>query len=161
VSQESTRSAHPSHSFAERLNKLFDTCRAPNGAEYSLADVSKATQGKLSRSYLSLLRSGSVTRPRIDKVQLLAEFFRVPVTYFTDDDTAGAADHAEMSDALRSALAKPGVAEVALRAGELGPDELALVLELLAYSKQVAARIRAQQADTQAMTDTMGDRGGE
>jgi len=54
-------------------------------------------------------------------------------------------------------MARIGFLCMALRAGDLGPDELALVLELLNYSQQVAARIRAQQAQTETTTDAPGE----
>jgi len=128
--------------FAERLNKLFKTYPSPDGDEYTLTEVRNATNGLLSIAYLSMLRSGDITRPRFDKVQVLAEFFGVSVSYFTDTEEADA----KISNALRQALAEPQVRELALRASELGAEERALYMRLLDYAKEVAARIRAEEA---------------
>ncbi len=138
-----------SSGFAQRLNALFDTHLSPDGDAYTLTEVRHATKGLLSIAYLSMLRSGDITRPRLDKVQLLADFFGVSVSYFTD---GVGTDDAEISDALRQALAEPDVRALALRAGELGPDERALYLRLLDYAKEMAARIRAEEAASK--TDT-------
>jgi len=129
--------------FAQKLNALFETHLSPDGNEYTLTEVRQATKGLLSVAYLSMLRSGDITRPRLDKVQLLADFFGVSVSYFTD---GAGTDDAEISEALRQALAEPDVRALALRAGELGPDERALYLRLLDYAKEMAARIRAEEA---------------
>ena len=132
-----------SSGFAQRLNTLFETRLSPDGDEYTLTEVRNATRGLLSIAYLSMLRSGDIAQPRLDKVQLLADFFGVSVSYFTDGVGAG---DAEISEALRQALAEPEVRALALRAGELGPDERALYLRLLDYAKEMAARIRAEEA---------------
>ncbi len=128
--------------FAERLNKLFEEHRSPDGNEYTLTEVRNATEGRLTIGYLSMLRSGGITRPRLDKVRILADFFGVSVSYFTGNATA---NDAEISDALRQALMEPQVRELALRASELGPEERALYMRLLDYAKEVAARIRAEE----------------
>jgi transcriptional regulator with XRE-family HTH domain len=132
---------HPAR-FAERLNKLFEAHRSPDGDEYTLTEVRDATKGLLSIAYLSMLRSGGITRPRLDKVQLLADFFGVSVSYFTGSEGT---PETEISDALRRALAEPEVRELALRAGELAPEERALYLRLLDYAKEVATRIRVEE----------------
>lgn len=162
---QSDTSADPPNQFADRLNRLFATHLSPSGREYTLREVSDATGGALSVAYLSLLRKGGVTRPRVDKVQLLADFFGVSVTYFTDKDGTSAAAADDLSEALRAALAKPGVRELALRASELSAEEHALYLRLLDYAKEVAARVRAEQGapnegafDTPADTGAGGDR---
>jgi len=138
-----------SSGFAQRLNALFEAHLSPDGDAYTLTEVRHATKGLLSIAYLSMLRSGDITRPRLDKVQLLADFFGVSVSYFTD---GVGTDDVEISEALRQALAEPDVRALALRAGELGPDERALYLRLLDYAKEMAARIRAEE--TASKTDT-------
>ncbi len=49
-------------------------------------------------------------------------------------------------DAVERALTKPLVREVALRAGELGEGERALVLEMMDRASARAAQIREQRA---------------
>lgn len=130
----------PSDNFAQKLNRLFAARLSPDGDEYALTEIRDATGGRLTIAYLSLLRKGGIQHPSLDKVELLADFFGVSVTYFTDKEGAVYVDD-EMSEALRKALAEPRVRELALRASELGPAEHDLYIRLLDYSKEVAARI--------------------
>ncbi|MFN8226085.1 MAG: XRE family transcriptional regulator [Mycobacterium sp.] len=77
--------------FAMRLNRLFDTIRAP-GADrpyYSseLLDFLAARGFKFSAPYLSQLRSGVRARPSTRSLELIGEFFGVDPNYL-----AGTAD---------------------------------------------------------------------
>jgi len=77
--------------FAMRLNRLFDTIRAP-GADrpyYSseVLDFLSARGFKFSAPYLSQLRSGVRARPSTRSVELIGEFFGVDPDYL-----AGTAD---------------------------------------------------------------------
>jgi len=142
--------------FSALLNYLFRSRLSPEGKEYSLADVSRATGLKV--PYLSSLRAGKIAMPPADRVHLLADFFGVNAGYFTGrhDDT-GLSGVVE-DTALRAALSKPLVREVALRAGSMGPAERALVLEMLNRADEMArAAAAAEAADhgqTPAATDT-------
>jgi len=157
ATDEEDQAPHGRSTFAERLNTLFETHRSPNGDQYSLTEVRDATKGKLTIAYLSLLRKGGIKNPSIDKVQLIADFFGVSTTYFTDDGVASTTDR-ELSEALRRALAEPKVRQLALRASELGPEEHDLYLRLLDYSKEIAARIAVERTVRIADADR-ADRG--
>ena len=97
--------------FAELLNRLFDTQRRPDGKEYTHHEISKATQGALSPTYLAKLRTGQITNPGWDRVQLLCKFFRVPASYFFPDLAAftPAEDQSSPEEQLQAAFRAMGV----------------------------------------------------
>ena len=71
----------------ERLNQLFEASTPQGGRPPSLEKVCEfveRTKGvSMSTAYLSLLRRDSAKRPpRLDQLEGIADFFRVPVTYF-------------------------------------------------------------------------------
>lgn len=131
--------------FAQRLNELFASHLSPYGREYTLTEVSNATDSRVSVAYLSLLRKGGVSRPRVDKLEVIASFFKVPLTFFTQTGADDGSDAEALSSELQAALAKPGVREVALRAGELGENERKLLLQMLDYSRTVAEQARTTE----------------
>jgi transcriptional regulator with XRE-family HTH domain len=78
-------------SFAERLNRLFDTVYPPDRYPYSSAAVVagvRATGTPMSAPYLSQLRSGNRDNPSAATMAALAKFFGVDPAYFTDDEYA-------------------------------------------------------------------------
>lgn len=123
--------------FAERLNRLFDTVRPPGGGPTSNAAVVHALSVRgfqISAAYLSQLRSGVRSHPDPDAVAHLAQFFGVPRAYFTDEDSAYAhridrelywlaLAHDHGVRRITSALLElpPEVREHLLRAAEVGP----------------------------------------
>ncbi len=79
------------HTVAARLNRLFDTIRPPGRGPLRNYEVIKALRARgieMSAPYLSQLRSGRRTHPRLDMLRPLADFFGVSVAYFTDADSA-------------------------------------------------------------------------
>lgn len=75
-------------SFADRLNRLFETVRAPNGGLYTNTEVAQWVTdagGRLSAPYLSQLRSGRNPRPAYDIVSALSAFFGVRPEYFSNE----------------------------------------------------------------------------
>jgi transcriptional regulator with XRE-family HTH domain len=73
---------------AERLEKLFDEVRKPDGKKYTQAEVVAGTQGVLTRVYLWKLRTGRAANPSFHVVQALADFFGVDVDYFARAEAA-------------------------------------------------------------------------
>ncbi|QIS20602.1 transcriptional regulator [Nocardia terpenica] len=72
--------------FAQKLNKLLEVLardgdRPMSGARF-LEDFTAKTGMKLSAGYLSELRNGHVTAPRIDLIEALAAYFRINPAYF-------------------------------------------------------------------------------
>jgi transcriptional regulator with XRE-family HTH domain len=77
---------------AEKLERLFEEVRKPNGKKYSQAEVVAGTLGVLTRVYLWKLRTGRATNPGFHVVQALADFFGVEVDYFARDEAAAGGD---------------------------------------------------------------------
>lgn len=63
----------------ERLQRLFEMARRPDGKRWTLKQVAEATG--LSLSYVWRLRSGKAVNPTRLVLEKLASFFGVPVTY--------------------------------------------------------------------------------
>ncbi len=97
--------------FADVLNHLFDTHRRPDGKEYTNHEVSKATDGNLSPTYLAKLRSGEIPNPGRYRLMLLCKFFHVPASYFFPELDAFEPSEEVTSpeDQLRAAFRTMGV----------------------------------------------------
>ncbi|MDX1891725.1 helix-turn-helix domain-containing protein [Mycolicibacterium sp. 050158] len=110
--------------FADRLNRLFDTVHPPGGPPHTSAEVVTALQSygvKVSAPYMSQLRLGRRTNPSATTMAALAEFFRVDVRYFTDDQY-----YAKLSKelALLASLRDTGVRRLASRVVGLSHESL-------------------------------------
>lgn len=71
---------------AEKLEKLFDEVRKPNGSKYTQTEVVEGTNGVLTRVYLWKLRKGHATNPGFHIIKALADFFHVDTNYFSQDE---------------------------------------------------------------------------
>lgn len=139
LEQQRNKSRH----FAKVLNHLFETRMTDSGRPYTLTEVSRATG--MSVPYLSILRKGTIASVPFERVEALARFFKVPLDYFSRDTPP--AD--PMDDIVRRALSKPLVREVALRAGQMGMAQRALVLQMMQHADQVLQTIRDEPEDQQ------------
>jgi transcriptional regulator with XRE-family HTH domain len=137
-------------SLADRLNHLFALHTARPGQEYSNEQVAAAIAENgvtISQSYIWQLRKGRKDNPTFKHLQALAGFFRVPVSYFFDDEVTDRVDaqlKALQEEQLRlNEIASGSEAQLmAMRAGELSPDRRRLVMELLdvVYRQEQAER---------------------
>lgn len=130
--------ARESASLAERINRLFETLhpagRGPLSNE-EVADSIRARGGPtISGQYLWQLRKGKRDNPTRQHIQALAQYFRVPVAYFFDDDLAQAYD-ADM-EAI-AAVRDPDVREIAVHAAKLTPAGRRAVLALIESTRQL------------------------
>ena len=78
-----------STTFADRLNRLFDTVYPPGRGSHTSAEVIAALKAEgitMSAPYLSQLRSGNRTNPSVATMAALANFFRIRPQYFTDGE---------------------------------------------------------------------------
>jgi len=132
-----------SNTFAERLDYLFKHRRSPSGKPYKQSEVAKETG--ISPAYISQLRSGEVKMPSAERVQALGRVFGIDPEYFTGIHFDPAQTVSSDDVAVERALTKPLVREVALRAGELGEGERALILEMMDRASARAAQIREQR----------------
>ena len=111
--------------FAEKLNRLFEEKRKPDGTQYTQTEVIESTKGVLTRVYLWKLLTGRASNPGFRVIQVLAEFFGIDPNYFFESDeikTALALDK-QKRDAFLD--------QIALRAPELDDDAKQAVLLMI------------------------------
>jgi transcriptional regulator with XRE-family HTH domain len=75
---------------AEKLEKLFNEVRKPDGSKYTQTEVVEGTNGVLTRVYLWKLRTGRATNPGFHIIKALADFFRVDTNYFSEREESAA-----------------------------------------------------------------------
>ncbi|WP_433657867.1 helix-turn-helix domain-containing protein [Nocardia sp. CA-128927] len=100
------------------------------------SEICEATGGAISGTYLWQLATGKKRNPTLEQLDVLAEFFDVPIEYFYNDAVAAdvrervsqsarsepAADtETEESALLRQKLAEQDVQMIAMRAGSMSP----------------------------------------
>ena len=144
-----TRSSAPQAGttrFADLLNHLFATHLSPRGKPYTQKEVSEGTGGFFSVAYLSLLRRGGIERPSHERIQMLADFFGIDVSYFVGADPTFEARQSSMDEALRRALADPQVREFAMRANEFSLEERTMVLKMLDQARQFMQSMHARES---------------
>jgi transcriptional regulator with XRE-family HTH domain len=137
-----------SQPLAEKLDRLFQTVRRPDGREYSYRDVATVIweryQVKISPSYIWQLRTGQGDNPTVRHIEALAAFFRVPASYFLD---AVASEQTPEELALLAALQDASVRNLALRAQGLSPASLKAVRELIERVRELEGLDRAKQGE--------------
>lgn len=119
-------------SLAQKIDTLFQVVRRPNREQFSHEEVAKACREAsgetFSATYLWQLRTGRRDNPTKRHLEALAQFFKVPVAYFFDDDQGTAvARELELLGALRDA----GVRSVALRAVNLSPEGIDTISDMI------------------------------
>lgn len=117
---------------AERLDRLFETVQ-PEGRPFRLREVAEGVNEQAGASlvsvqYLSQLRNGDRRKPSHEVLSALSKWFGVPVTYFSDDETARRTD-----DELRvlKLMKDAKVRNLAFRAEGMSEESLSLVTELI------------------------------
>lgn len=123
-------SDRPPATLADRINDLFATHNPPGERPPTLEAVCKAIneQGatSLSIGYLSELRRGEVTNPRMDTLKALADYFHVSVSYFFDDEPESKAELR-----LLRAMREKNVTDLALKASELDQETLEHIASII------------------------------
>lgn len=74
--------------FARRLDLLFTLATKPDGTAWTYTEVTEAlgeSGVRISRSYLSMLRTGRRPAPRLDIIEALAGVFGVSPLFFHTD----------------------------------------------------------------------------
>jgi transcriptional regulator with XRE-family HTH domain len=123
----------PEHTLAQKLDALVRTVHEPGRGPYSTREIADAINRRhgeqvISHSTVANLLSGKQTNPTKTVLELLAEFFHVPVSYFFDDATAAKLS-AELE--LVAALRDAGVRDVALRVADLDDDARQAVMAMI------------------------------
>lgn len=117
--------------FADRLAHLIATVHPADREPYSYREIAEAIAhhpGAMTAQYIGQLKTGSRTNPKLHYVQALAEFFGVPLDYFSDDEVATRID-AQIADltAWRDTEAR----EIAERVTGLDDRDRAAVFNLI------------------------------
>ncbi|RKT54591.1 XRE family transcriptional regulator [Saccharothrix australiensis] len=129
---------------ADRIDRLFQVVRRPNGEQHSHEEVARAcresTGESFSAAYLWQLRTGRRDNPTKRHLEALAAFFQVPAAYFFDDEQGRViAEELELLAALR----KSAVRDLALRAVTLSEEGLGTVTDIVeAIGRREAMRKR-------------------
>ncbi len=122
----------PRRTLAQKLDHLFATVRPGGRGEYTHEEVAtaiaRAGGPTISATYIWQLRRGLRDNPTKKHLEVLAQFFGVPVTYFFDDQAAEQVD-AELE--VLSALRDASVRDIALRAAGLSTEGLGLITEMI------------------------------
>jgi ESX-1-secreted protein regulator len=120
------------HTLADKLNRLFDTIRRPDGKPHTNEEVAafcrERTGEPFSRAYMSQLRKGERDNPTKRNLAALAAFFDVSPAYFFDDDRSR---QIAVELDLLAALRDKKVRQVALRAVNLDAGDLAVVADMI------------------------------
>lgn len=144
-----TTVARVSSDFAERLNRLFDAVRGPDGRPYTndavIAAIQVAGGATISRGYLSELRSGKKDNPTLRAIVALAAFFGVDPAYFVADSAAAESGAAELE--LVRAMRDAEVRNLAMRASRLSPAELDVITTMIDKVGQLKLPGQATQED--------------
>lgn len=114
---------------AERLDELFKTVLHPEAREYTYKEVEEGTETlgyRVSATYIWKLRRGEQSKPNWLVLRVLAQFFKVSITFFYDEEKA---------ENKNSPVQDSKIQEIALRASQLGDAARQAVLEVI---KQIA-----------------------
>ena len=117
----------------------------------------------MTTSWLSLLRKGAIARPGADKIQLLADFFRVDAAYFTGKRPhPRTGDETQQDEQLRRAMDQPLVRQMALRASQLDQEDQERLFELIKHALSLGARAReAREREAQDVPHPSADEDSE
>jgi transcriptional regulator with XRE-family HTH domain len=127
-------------SLARRLEQLFQTAHPPGRGPYSTAEAvaginQTAGERVMSYNYLYQLRRGTKDQPGAARLKAIASFFRVPVSYFYDDDPDDARAREELE--LAAALRDQGIRHIAFRAAGLSPESLRAILAQIENTRRL------------------------
>jgi transcriptional regulator with XRE-family HTH domain len=159
--------AAPDLTLAEKIDRLFRTVHPRDRGEFTYREVEAGIrelsaerarqagrddpEGSLSASYICQLRKGKRTNPTLKQIELLAAFFKVPVTYFI-----GTPEQVETIDAQMSlvrALRDHEVREIALRVSSLNPVGIRAVADLITSLQTVPGMTRTRSRRRPQITD--------
>jgi transcriptional regulator with XRE-family HTH domain len=134
--------SQPGRTLAQKLDNLVRTVHEPGRGPYSTREIADAINQRrgaqvISHSTVANLLSGKQTNPTKAVLELLAEFFRVPISYFFDDAMAARLG-AELE--LVAALRDAGVRDLALRVAGLDDDARRAVMAMIDALQKMQGR---------------------
>src|SRR3712207_2697910 len=85
--------AHPRQALADKLRHLISTCHPGDRGPYSYREIAdginqRCGERAISHVYIAQLCKGDRANPTVGHLELVADFFDVPVAYFFDDALA-------------------------------------------------------------------------
>ena len=112
---------------AEKLERLFDEVRKPDGSKYSQTEVIEGTKGVLTRVYLWKLRTGRAMNPGFHVIKAISDFFGVEPSYFfeTSEDESSTPDSSKPDDEI--------VKKILLRSNKLDDAGRKAILDMIDY----------------------------
>jgi transcriptional regulator with XRE-family HTH domain len=139
--------SNPGRTLAQKLDNLVRTVHEPGRGPYSTREIADAINQRhgaqvISHSTVANLLSGKQTNPTKAVLELLAEFFGVPISYFFDDAMAARLG-AELE--LVAALRDAGVRDLALRVAGLDDDARRAVVTMIDALQKMQGRGSRQQ----------------
>jgi transcriptional regulator with XRE-family HTH domain len=135
--------------FSRRLDALFVAARKSGTDKgYSVREVAAALGW--SHTHLNNLRSGRAPDPRLTEMRALAEFFGVPITYFTDPPQDQ--PDSDVHTRLLAALADPAIKAAALRMVEadLSPAGAAAIVTMIEQVQLLERAARRRDGQSSA-----------
>jgi len=74
---------------AEKIERLLETYRHPDGRRWNGAELAEATGGVVIRSYVTNLRKGRIESPGYDKLRAIAKAMGFPPALWFEEDLDG------------------------------------------------------------------------
>jgi transcriptional regulator with XRE-family HTH domain len=118
--------------FAIQLRRLFDSVKRPDGTKHTPREVAEEITRRghrVSRSYLYALLKGE-SEPSHTLVQALADYFTVPLDYFSNSERG---QELNRQYQLLASLGEHNVRQIACRARGLSPEKLRSVLDFIDF----------------------------
>jgi transcriptional regulator with XRE-family HTH domain len=115
---------------AAKIAYLFDTYRNADGERYSYLEVERLTNGGIDNSWLSKLASGKATRPGLEILKTLTNFFGITPDFWFKDLNQWVAEQKEKNNKeLRDTIA--------MRSSDLSPEAQQIIFDLVeAFEKR-------------------------
>lgn len=118
---------------ADKLDQLFRAVHPAGRGEYTYEEVVEGIRQRggptISVTQLWELRNGKKTNPRKNHLEALATFFRMPSSYFFNDDEATIQIHTELK--LLAAIRDSQIRRIIARASDLSPEACSAVTEMI------------------------------
>lgn len=119
---------------AQKVDWLFDLRRTPQGRQITYGQVQRQTGNRITASYVWKLRTGAMSNPGLSALEALADFFQVPLDYFSEGG-----EYLEGSVRLTAAMREDGTSRQGTlqmlnkHAESLSDHALQVVLEMAEY----------------------------
>jgi transcriptional regulator with XRE-family HTH domain len=118
----------------KKLDLLFKTFLKPDGTEYTYEEIAEGIDHAVSSVAIWKLRVGKVKNPAYRTLEAIAEFFDVPIEYFSSSERPSEEYVQELK--LARVLQEAGVAQIALRASDLGESAKRDILSMIEYARK-------------------------